>query len=79
MPIKVTAELIIKLHEVSFAWIFPKWAGKYRTIQVTFSGKEAPPYYKIPELIMNFSEDVKIRLQYLPDPKEENFIFEIVS
>lgn len=28
---------------------------------------------------MNFSEDVKIRLQHLTDPKEENFIFEIVS
>ena len=32
--VQITPELIIKLHEVSFGWIFPKWAGKYRKIQV---------------------------------------------
>ncbi|MEK7451061.1 MAG: Fic family protein, partial [Patescibacteria group bacterium] len=33
--VRITPELIIKLHEVSFGWIFPKWAGKYRKIQVS--------------------------------------------
>lgn len=32
---------ILKLHKISYAWIFPKWAGKFRTINVTYSGKEA--------------------------------------
>src|SRR5437667_1869547 len=33
----ITPELICKLHDISFGWIFPDWAGKYRKIQVTFS------------------------------------------
>ncbi len=58
--VSVTPELICKLHEISFGWIFPKWAGKYRTIQVTFSGKEAQPYYLVPELIMNLCSDLEV-------------------
>lgn len=50
---KITPDLICDLHNVSFGWIFPKWAGKFRKIQVTYSAKEAPPYYQIPELIIN--------------------------
>lgn len=41
---KITPEFICDLHNVSFGWIFPTWAGKFRTIQVTFSDKEAMPY-----------------------------------
>lgn len=37
----INIQLILKLHKVSYAWIFPKWAGKFRTINVTYSGKEA--------------------------------------
>ena len=29
---KITPEFICKLHEISFGWIFPDWAGKYRKI-----------------------------------------------
>lgn len=54
--IKITPALICKLHEVSFGWIFPDWAGKYRKIQVTISGKETPAYYRLPELILNLCE-----------------------
>ncbi len=77
--VAITSELITKLHEISFGWIFPKWAGKYRTIQVTFSDKEAPPYYQVSELMFNFSKDIESRLQNLPTPDKENFIFEIIS
>jgi len=38
---QITPDLICKLHEISFAWIFPAWTGTYRKIQVTYSGKEA--------------------------------------
>jgi len=37
--ISITSDLILKLHHVSFAWIFPRWAGKYRKIQVSVSGR----------------------------------------
>src|SRR3989344_7156709 len=47
---KLNLELILKLHKVSFGWIFPNWAGKLRSAQVTFSGKEAVTFHQLPEL-----------------------------
>lgn len=78
--IEITPELICQLHEVSFQWIFPEWAGKFRTIQVTYSGKEAPPYFQIPVLVKNLCEDLSVRINNLPkttaNPK---YIDDIVS
>lgn len=76
---KITPDLICRLHQVSFGWIFPKWAGKYRKIQVTFSGKEAPPYYLVSELVLNLSNDLDERLKHLPKPDAENFIIKVVE
>ncbi len=76
--VHITPELICKIHEVSFGWIFPDWAGKYRKIQVTFSGKEAPSYFKIPEFIINLCNDLEERLKHLPSPDDESYVLEIV-
>lgn len=77
--IKITPQLICQLHKISFGWIFPNWAGKYRTIQVTISGKETPPYYKIPEMIVNLCEDLEERLNRLPSPEVKKFITQVVE
>ncbi len=77
--VRITPELITKLHEISFGWIFPKWAGKYRKIQVTFSDKEALPYYQMQELILNLCQNLEERLRHLPKPNKESYILEIVS
>ena len=76
--VHITPELICKLHEVSFGLIFSAWAGKYRTVQVTFSEKEAPSYFQVPELILNLCNDLKERLKYLPSKENEHFIVEAV-
>lgn len=77
--VRITPKLITKLHKASFGWIFPKWAGKYRKIQVTFSGKEALPYYQVQELISNLCQNLEERLRHLPKPDKANYIIEIVS
>lgn len=77
--IKITPDLICKLYDVSFGWIFPKWAGKYRKVQVTVSGKETPPFYQLLELTTNLCADLKERLKHLPEPKSDNFIVEVVK
>lgn len=76
---KITPEFICKLHEVAYGWIFPKWAGKYRKIQVTFSGKEAPSYFQIPELIHTLCEDLTERLKYLPKQEAKNYSIELIK
>lgn len=77
--VDITPSLICKVHEVSFGWIFPDWGGKYRTIQVTFSGKEAPQYFQVPELTLNLCNDLQERLKHLPDANTEEYIVEVVK
>ncbi|MBI3384980.1 hypothetical protein HY030_02185 [Candidatus Gottesmanbacteria bacterium] len=36
----ISPEFICKLHQVSFGWIFPTWAGKFRTIGVPTPAKK---------------------------------------
>lgn len=75
---EITPEIILKIHKEAFGWIFPDWAGKYRTIRVEFSGKEAVPFYQIPELIINLCADLKERLKSL-NPVKEDYIEEAVE
>ena len=77
--VRITPDLICKLHNVSFGWIFPSWAGKFRTIQVTFSDKEATPYYQIPERITNLCKDLEVRLSELPIKTSDSFIISVVE
>lgn len=77
--VAITPDLILKLHAVSFQWIFPEWAGKFRTIQVTYSGKEAPFYSKIPELVKILCDDLKVQLKHLPNSSDLYFIDEVIK
>lgn len=75
---EIAIPLILKLHKVSYAWIFPKWAGKFRTINVTYSGKEAIEYYKVREAITNLCLDLKTRIKHLPSKDNDQYIIEII-
>ena len=76
---KITPELIKKIHRISFGWIFPKWAGKFRTIQVTFSEKEAPSYFKINELVINLCLDLDEQIKHLPIETSDKYLSEIIK
>lgn len=77
--VPITPDLIKKLHKISFGWIFPEWGGQFRKIQVTLSGKEAPEYFKIHELITNLCEDLRVRLKHLPKSSEKDYIDKVVE
>lgn len=78
--IEITPQLIMRLHQKSFGWIFPKWAGKFRKIEVEFSGKQAPPFFNVPVLIKNLCDDLAERLKHIPSRKQpEKFLKEIIS
>jgi fido (protein-threonine AMPylation protein) len=40
---KITPELIQDIHKVGFGFIFPDWAGQFRTVDVTV-GEYEPPH-----------------------------------
>jgi Fic family protein len=71
---QLTPQLILRIHELAFAWIFPDWAGKYRTIRVEYSGKEAPLPHLVPTLIANLCADLPERLKHLDRDTVEKII-----
>lgn len=75
---EITPDLILAIHKEAFGWIFPDWAGKYRTIRVEFSGKEAVLPHQIPELIANLCADLQERLKHL-NTQDEDFINHVVE
>lgn len=76
--VEITPELILRIHNESFGWIFPTWAGKFRTVRVEFSGKEAVPPHQVRELIVTLCADLKERLKHL-NPKSDGFIGKAVE
>lgn len=68
---KITPELIKEIHKRGFEFIFPDWAGKFRTVDVTVGEYEPPHYSKIPELIKILCDDLKERLKHIPPQEDE--------
>lgn len=77
---KITPELILEVHKTGFGWIFPYWAGKFRTIDVNVGNYEPPHYSRIFGLIKLLFDDLEERFRHLPSPKEEEqFLAEVIS
>jgi len=77
--IKITPDFIKKLHKVGFAWIFPEAGGSFRGIEVTVSKYTPPKFYLVPQLMENYCQDTKVRLQHLPAIDEPDFLNELVE
>jgi len=74
----ITPELILTIHNIAFGWIFPDWAGKFRTIRVEYSGKEAAPPHQVPLLIANLCADLEERLNHI-DHDNAHGVIELLS
>lgn len=76
----ISSELILAIHKKSFGWIFPKWAGKFRQIEVEVSGYSPPNFYEMPALMKQFCGDLDERLKHIPSKTEvDNYLKEIIS
>lgn len=76
----ITPELIQNIHKVGFDFIFPDWAGRFRTIDVTVGEYEPPHYSKVAVLIKNLCDDLEERLKHIPSSEnEEQFLAEVIS
>ncbi|MFA6285154.1 MAG: Fic family protein [Parcubacteria group bacterium] len=75
----ITPDLIKKLHEVGFAWIFPDTGGKFRKIDVRVSKHDPPKFFLVSQLISDFTEDLKIRTKHLPKIENKDFFEELIS
>lgn len=71
---EITPEIILAIHRIAFGWIFPDWAGKFRTIRVEYSGKEAPLPHLLPQFITNLCADLAERLKHLDHENMKNVV-----
>ncbi len=77
--IVITLDFIKKLHQLGFAWIFPKIGGHFRRVEVTVSNHTPPKFYLLPQLITDYCLDIKERLNYLPKIENQKFIEELIK
>lgn len=75
----LTATFLKKVHKIGFAWIFPKIGGQFRTIEVTVSQHAPPRPYQVPQLMDNFTKDLKTRLIHLPKIDNSDFINQLID
>ncbi len=77
---KITPGLIEAIHKVGFSFIFPDWAGKFRTVDVTVGEYEPPHFSKVAVLIKNLCDDLEERLKHTPLSKnQEQYLAEVIS
>lgn len=75
----ITSELILDLHREGFGFIFPQWAGKFRTIEVTVGAYEPPHFVQVPGLIKNLCDDLTERTKHMPQSENgELFLSELI-
>src|SRR5438552_3469194 len=76
---KITPNVILDIHKEGFGFIFPKWAGKYRNIEVTVGDYTPPQSHQVPDMIKNLTDDLEERLNNFPsDDKQEEFLSEVI-
>ncbi len=76
----ITPDVMLSVHREGFAFIFPEWAGKYRTIEVAVGEYTPPPPHAVPELVKNLSDDLEERLKHIPSPKDQGvFLADVIS
>ena len=75
----LSADFIKQIHKDCFEDILQSEAGNFRTIQVTYSSKEAPHFSKVPEMLHNLSEDTEFALAHLPSQDDIAYISKLVQ
>ena len=76
--ISITPSFIKKLHEVGFAWIFPKEGGDFRKVEVTVSDHTPPRHHLLSQFMDSYCKDLAERLKHLPSLSQADFLEELV-
>ena len=75
----LSIEFIKRIHKVSFGDILQDQAGVFRNIQVEYSGKEAPHYSIIHEMMQNLVNDIEHGIKQLSPKTSDKYIKTIVE
>ena len=75
----LSIELMKNIHKECFGDILQNYAGVFRTIQVEYSGKEAPHFSKVHEMMQNFMDDTEHALKQLPSNVSDAYITDMAE
>lgn len=75
----LSIDLIKRIHKVCFEDILQDRAGVFRTIQVEYSGKEAPHFSKIHEMMQNLVNDIAHGIKQFPVKTSDDYIDAVVE
>ena len=75
----LTVSFLQKVHKVGFGWVFPGIGGKFRTFEVTVSKHNPPRFFQVPQMMKDFTEDLKVRFKCLPEFEGKYFLKELVE
>lgn len=75
----LSVELIKKIHKQCFGDILQNYAGVFRSVQVEYSGKEAPHFSKIYEMMQNLVSDTEYSLEQLPAKASDAYITDMAE
>lgn len=76
---RITPILFLRFQKIGFGWIFPETAGRFRKIDVEVSDHKPPSFYRVSELMHDFSEDLNERLKHLPSIESALFLHALVG
>jgi len=76
---QLSVDLIKKIHKECFGDILQNFSGTFRTIQVEYSGKEAPHFSKVPEMMQNLVNDTEYAVKQLPSKTFDAYITDMVG
>ncbi len=77
--IAITPELLKKLHEIGFKWIFPDLGGRFRKVDVQVSKHHPPKFIKVPERMADYCADLAERIRHLPTVQDPKFLEQLIE
>jgi CRISPR-associated endonuclease/helicase Cas3 len=67
----VAPDLLLEFHRAIAADLCPEWAGRWRDAEVRVGEHHPPPLYRVPMLMRDYGEDLRMRLENAPGSMDE--------
>ena len=59
-------DLLLQFHQEIAGALVPEWAGRWRDAEVRVGEHHPPPPYRVPMLIRDYGEDLRVRMENAP-------------
>lgn len=68
------SELLLRFHGEIAGDLVPEWAGRWRNAEVRVGLHHPPPPHRVPMLMEDYSEDLRVRLENVSDHVDDRLL-----